>query len=200
MKLSMVERILRIAKEKPVLRSSDLVEHGIPRRYLSRCYKAGYLHRVGRGIYVTNDAIPTELHSMAQVCRRIPNGVICLLSALQFHGLTTQLPFLVWIAIDRKSWRPTESKLPIRIIRFSKTAFEAGIETHRVEGVPVKVYTPAKTVADCFKYRNKIGLDVAIEALRDCVQQKKSTFDELWQQAGVCRVTSVMKPYMEMVS
>jgi len=200
MKLSMIEQILKIAKEIPVLRPSDLVEHGIPRRYLSRCYKEGYLHRVGRGVYVTNDAIPTELHSMAQVGRRVPKGVICLLSALQFHGLTTQLPYLVWVAIKRDAWRPKEPNLPLRIIRFSTKAFEAGIETHRIEGVPVKVYNAAKTVVDCFKYRNKIGQDIAIEALRDCLNQKKCTIDDLWNYAKICRVTNVMKPYLEMVT
>jgi predicted transcriptional regulator of viral defense system len=123
--------------------------------------------------------------------------VVCLLSALQFHDLTTQAPFQVWLAIDRKAWLPKEPRLPIRIVRFSGPALEKGIEEHIIEGVSVKVYNPAKTVADCFKYRNKIGLDVALEALRDCRRERKCTNYDLWEYAKICRVANVMKPYLE---
>jgi predicted transcriptional regulator of viral defense system len=139
----------------------------------------------------------TEFHSLEEACKRVPHGIVCLLSALRFHGLTTQAPFEVWLAIDRKARLPRLGALPLRIVRFSGRALKEGVEEHRIEGVPVKTYNPAKTVADCFKYRNKIGLDVALEALRDCRRQRKCTNDELWRYAKVCRVANVMRPYME---
>ena len=123
--------------------------------------------------------------------------MVCLLSALRFHNLTTQIPHQVWFAIHYKARLPKEPRLPIKIVRFSGPALETCIENHSIEGVPVKVYNPAKTVADCFKYRNKIGLDVALEALRECRRQRKCTNDQLWQYAKVCRVAKVMKPYLE---
>ena len=197
--VSHAEKVMKIAQDSGVLRPRDLDAYGIPRKYLNRLYHQGRLRRVGRGLYVHPDAEPTENHSFAQVCKRVPSGVVCLLSALRFHGLTTQMPFEVWLAIDRKAWRPNEPRLPIRIIRFSGRALKSGIENHRIEGVPVKVYNPAKTVADCFKYRNKIGLDVAVEALRDCRRQRKCTNDDLWHYAKICRVANVMRPYLEAV-
>src|SRR5262249_46839841 len=124
-------------------------------------------------------------------------GVVCLLSALQFHGLTTQLPAEVWLALERGTRRPKEEQLPLRVVFFSGPAFSHGVEEHEVEGVPIKVYSPAKTVADCFKYRNKIGLDVALEALRECWRQKRCTMDDLWRSARVCRVANVIRPYLE---
>jgi predicted transcriptional regulator of viral defense system len=119
------------------------------------------------------------------------------LSALRFHELTTQAPFEVWLAIDEKARLPKVDYPPIRIVRFSGKSLEFGIQEHRIEGVAVRVYSPAKTIADCFKYRNKIGLDVALEALRDCWQERRATTDELWAAAKVCRVANVMRPYME---
>lgn len=192
-----VKRVLKIAAEAGVLRPRDLDNHGIPRRYLSMLCRQGLLSRTGRGLYVLADADTTENRTLAEVCKRVPAGVICLLSALRFHNLTTQMPFQVWLAIDRKARLPKEPMLPIRIVRFSGPALETGIEEHQVEGVRVKVYSPAKTVADCFKYRNKIGRDVALEALRDCRSQRKCSNDELWRYAKVCRVANVMKPYLE---
>ena len=126
--------------------------------------------------------------------------MICLLSALRFHGLTTQNPAEVWLAIDRKARAPREPELPLRIVRFSGAARTAGVETHRIDGVAVPVYGVAKTVADCFKYRRKIGTDVALEALRDCWRSGSCSMDELWRYAAVCRVTNVMRPYLESVT
>jgi len=199
MKFDTVKKIIKIAKKAGVLRPRDLDTHGIPRKYLSTVYHMGLMDQVGRGLYVSKDIDPTEKHSLVHVCKRMPNAVVCLLSALQFHDLTTQLPSGIWIAIDRKARFPKESRLPMRVVRFSGEALDAGIEDHRIEGVLVKVYNPAKTVADCFKYRNKIGLDVAIEALRDCRRKRKCTIDELWRYATICRVSNVMKPYLEAV-
>jgi predicted transcriptional regulator of viral defense system len=139
----------------------------------------------------------TEHHGLAEAAKVVPRGVVCLLSALRFHELTTQSPFEVWLAIDRKAHKPISSQAPLRIVRFSGEALSAGVEEHRIEGVRVKIYCPAKTVADCFKYRNKIGLDVAVEALRDCLRKRRVTIDEIWKYARICRVARVMRPYLE---
>jgi predicted transcriptional regulator of viral defense system len=136
-------------------------------------------------------------YTVAEAAKRSPQAVVCLLSALRFHGLTTQAPFEVWLAIENKAWRPRVEDLPLRFVYFSGKAYEAGIETYNIEGVSVKVYNPAKSVADCFKYRSKIGLDVAVEALRDCLRVRKCSVDNLWRYAEICRVANVMRPYME---
>jgi predicted transcriptional regulator of viral defense system len=132
-----------------------------------------------------------------EVAKRVPKAVACLLTALRFHELTTQAPFEVWIALPRGAWRPRLEYPQLRVLRFSGASLAEGIETHVIQGVPVKVYNPAKTVADCFKYRNKFGLDVALEALRECWREKKTTIDELNRYAEVCRVRNVMRPYLE---
>lgn len=190
-------QILAMVQQAGVLRPRDLDAHGIPRVYLSRLCERGYLQRVGRGLYVLPYADISEHHTLAEACKRVPHSVVCLLSALRFHGLTTQSPFEVWLAIGSKVWRPQVDYPRLRFVRFSARALEAGVEEHAVEGVIVRVYSPAKTVADCFKYRNKIGVDVAVEALRDCRRQRRCTNDELWHYAKICRVANVMRPYME---
>ena len=143
------------------------------------------------------NAEPTEHHALAEACKRVPHGVICLLSALRFHNLTTQLPHETWMAIPGTARQPKVDQPAMRFHRFSGPALADGIETHEIEGVQVKVYNPAKTVVDCFKYRNKIGLDIAIEALKDYIYQHKATPDALWHYAKTCRMTRVMQPYME---
>ena len=143
------------------------------------------------------DADLGEKHNLAQAGKRVPRGGICLLSALRFHGLTTQNPFEVWIAIDQKARRPAVSYPPLRIIHLSGKAFSSGIESHRIEGINVRVYSAAKSVADCFKFRNKIGIDVALEALRDYRRKHRSGMDELLRYAKLARVTRVMQPYLE---
>ena len=199
MKSTTTERLMRFVRAKGIVRASDLTALGIPRSYLTRLVEDGRLQRISRGLYAATDSNPTANRTLAEVCKRVPGGVICLLSALRFNDLTTQLPSQVWMAIDIKARHPREHILPIRITRFSGRALTEGIETHRIEGVPVRVYCPAKTIADCFKYRNKIGLDVAIEALRDGLQKRKCTVDELWHYAHVCRVTNVLRPYLEAI-
>ena len=143
------------------------------------------------------DADPTEHHTLAEVCKRVPAGVVCLASALQFNGITTQMPRQVWLALGKSARRPNAPGLPIRVVHVSGSALTEGVEEHDVEGVPIKVYSPAKTVADCFKFRNQIGLDVALEALRDCRREHKCSYDDLWHYAKVCRQTKVMRPYLE---
>jgi predicted transcriptional regulator of viral defense system len=135
-----------------------------------------------------------------EVTRRVPHGVICLLSALRFHDLTTQDPFDVWVAIENKARRPEPEALSLRVVYMSGEAFTEGVETHEVEGVTVRVYSAPKTVADCFKYRNRVGLDVAIEALKDYRRSTGFNADALWHFAKVCRVATVMRPYLEAVA
>jgi len=180
-----------------MLRPRDLDSYGIPRAYLSRLLEAGRLEKVARGIYVLPSANVTEHRTLAEASKKIPKGVICLLTALRFHELTTQAPSRIWIAIGEKAWRPRMEYPPLRVVRFSKASLEEGVEVHELEGVPVQIFNPAKTVADCFKYRNKIGLDVALEALRECWKQRRGTMNEYWHYAEVCRVRNVMKPYLE---
>lgn len=199
MTIAKKERILQLLNEMGVLRPRDLEVIGISGVYLNKLYAEGVLERPSRGLYVLADAEPSENRTIAEASKRVPRGVVCLLSALRFHELTTQSPFEVWLAIGEKARRPKIDYPPLRIVRFSGDALAFGIEEHKVEGVDVRVYSPAKTVADCFKYRNKIGLDVAIEALRDCLRQRKATMDELWDAAKVCRMSKVMRPYLEAV-
>jgi predicted transcriptional regulator of viral defense system len=189
------DRVAELARHAGIFRSRDL--RGIPRQYLRLAEAQGKVTRVARGLYVATDADVTEHHDLALAAKRVPRGVVCLLSALRFHELTTQIPHEVWLAIDTKARLPKLEYPPLRIVRFSGAALTYGAPAHVIEGVTVRVATPAKTVADCFKYRNKIGLDVALEALRDCYREHKASLDEIWQAAKVCRVTNVIRPYME---
>lgn len=200
MKEQTIQKIIDIVKKNGIIRPLDMDGYNIPKEYLSRMYRQGLLAKAGRGLYLHPDVEPTEKRTLAEIGKKVPLGVVCLISALQYHELTTQIPSLVWLAIDRKARRPNEPRLPIKIVRFSGEALTKGIEEHQIEGVSIKVYNPAKTVADCFKYRNKIGLDVAIEALRDCLQQRKCSNDDLYRYAGICRVWNVMRPYLEAMS
>ena len=180
-----------------VLRGRELARQGISRQRVQRLMERGELVRIGRGLYSLPDAPMTENHTLAQVCARVPQGVICLVSALQFHQLTTQNPWQVWLLIERQARAPHLDYPPLRVLRAGGEAFTAGIEAHVIEGVPVRVTCVAKTVVDCFKYRNKVGLDVALEALRDAWHKRKITMDEIWHYAGICRVANVMRPYLE---
>jgi predicted transcriptional regulator of viral defense system len=193
-----VERALALAKEHGVLRPRDLEKQGIPRRYAYALALTGQLRRVGRGLYVHPDNPLTENHSFALVGKRSPDAVVCLLSALRFHELTTQLPSETWVAVHPKARPPQMPEIPLRVVRFSGQALTAGVEDHILEGVTVHITGPAKTVADCFKYRNKIGRDVAVEALRDALKQRKATVQELNHFAHVCRVARTMRPYLEL--
>jgi predicted transcriptional regulator of viral defense system len=192
---TVTERVAELARQAGIFRSRDL--GGISRQYLRLAEEQGKVTRVARGLYMASDANVTEHHDLALAAKRVPHGVVCLLSALRFHELTTQMPFEVWLAIDPKARLPKTEYPPLRIVRFSRTALTHGAAPHIIEGVTVRITTPAKTVADCFKYRNKIGLDVALEALRDCCRERKATLDEIWEAAKVCRVANVIRPYME---
>ena len=199
MERSKSAQVIMLAKKRGLLRSRDLQEFSIPREYLRRLTASGHLEKLDRGLYALPGAEVSETHSLAEVAKRFPSGVICLLSALRFHEITTQNPFQVWMAVGVDARAPKSAGVPIRIVRFSGCALTSFIEEHFVDGVPVKVYSPAKTIADCFKYRNKIGLDVSIEALKDVWQQRKATIDEIWAAAKVCRVTTIIRPYLEAI-
>ncbi|MGI8783636.1 MAG: type IV toxin-antitoxin system AbiEi family antitoxin domain-containing protein [Acidobacteriota bacterium] len=191
------EKLLDLVHRRHIVRPRDLAAVGIPRNYLGRLVHRGQLQRVERGLYTASTVTPSEHMSLLEVSHKVPKAVICLLSALRFHEIGTQAPFEVWIALDGKAWSPKVSYPPVRIVRLSRQALRFGVGKHRVGGGTIRVFTPAKTVADCFKFRHKIGTDVAIEALRDCYRQKKTSMEELWAAAKVCRVANVMKPYME---
>jgi len=195
MSQSPANQLAELARQAGVFRSRDL--GGIPRQYLRLAQEQGKLTRVARGLYVATDADVTENHDLALAAKRVAHGVVCLLSALRFHELTTQMPFEVWLAIDPKARLPKTEYPPLRIVRFSGAALTYGTAPYTIEGVTVRITSAAKTVADCFKYRNKIGLDVALEALRDCYREQKASLDEIWQAAKVCRVANVIRPYME---
>jgi len=191
------QQIPHLAHREGGLSTREVVAEGIHRQVLTRMVREGELERVNRGLYRVPDQPVTEHHGLVLAAAAVPHGVICLLSALGFHGIGTQLPPEVWIAIDRRARRPALRYPPLRVVRFTGEALTAAVESHRVEGRDVHVYSLAKTVADCFKYRNKIGLDVALEALREGWRERRISMDELDYFARICRVERVMRPYIE---
>jgi len=192
------QRLQSAFQSASVRRPRDLAHHGINRVQLQAAVASGFVQRAGRGLYLLPDSADvTEKHTLAEVSQRIPKGTFCLLTALRFHELTTQNPPEIWVALAPSAWRPRLDTVKVRIVHFSGPALEEGMEQRQVEGISVKVYNPAKTVADCFKFRHKIGLDVALEALREAWRGRRCTSRELWKYAGICRVANVMRPYLE---
>lgn len=191
------QQLLDLVRRQGVIRPRDLSAHGIAREYLVRLHEQGLLARPARGIYVMANAEASEHQSLVEACKRVPHGVVCLLSALRYHRFTTQAPFEVWLAIGSTARTPKCVYPPLRIVRYSKAALSIGVEDHVIQGVKVRVTAPAWTVADCFKFRNKIGLDVAMEALRECWRGKRATMDELHRAAQTRRMANVMRPYLE---
>jgi predicted transcriptional regulator of viral defense system len=200
MKSSQSEKILHLAQTQSTIRTRDAIELGIHPEYLRRLVEQGLLFKSGRGMYTYIDAEITEHHSLTIASQRVEHGVICLLSALQFHGIGTQAPFEVWMAIDVHARRPNSDVLSLHPIYMSGLALTMGIETHTLEGTPVRIFNLPKTIVDCFKYRHKIGLDVALEALRDSWESRRCSMDELWEYAKICRMSKVMRPYLEYLS
>jgi predicted transcriptional regulator of viral defense system len=193
------QRVLDLARQKGLLRPSDLQGAGIPRVVLARLTAKGQLEKVGRGLYSLPDAPSSENESLAAIAVKVPQAVFCLLTALQFHELTTQLPRQIWIAMPRGSHVPKIDYPPVKMVQFSGEAYAQGVEIHERDQVKLRVYGVAKTIADCFKHRNKIGLDVALEALKDARARKQVSADALWHYAKLCRVANVMRPYLEAV-
>ncbi len=194
------DRALRLIEEKGLTRPRDLQGHGITRAHLSRLVDQGLILRQARGVYVAARHALTAEHTLAQVAKRVPDAVFCLLTALRFHGLTTQSPSEVWIALPEKARRPRLEYPRLRVARFSGAALTEGIEQRRIEGVTLRITSPSKTVADCFKYRNKVGVDVAVEALRDFSRKHRGRATELARFARVCRVSRVMQPYLDAIA
>ncbi len=180
-----------------MVRARDLQATGLTRQDLYRLRDRGLLQQVGRGLFRAPEAPPSPHQALAEVCARVPQGVICLLSALRVHEIGTQLPGEVWVALPRGAWQPRVNEWAVRFCRFGGAAYSEGIERRFADGVEIRVYSVAKTVVDCFKYRNKIGLDVALEALRAARRKKACTYDQLWACARVCRVRHIMLPYLE---
>lgn len=193
-------RILQIARKNRLFRLSEATQAGIHPEAVRRLTSRGQLARIGRGLYSLPSPKPTEHHTLAEVTKRVPNGIVCLLTALRFHGLGTQNPREVWLAVDRRAGIPKIDFTPVRIFRISGAALSAGIGEHNVDGVHVLITSPARTVVDCFKFRNKIGIDVAVEALKDYRRLRKGTVDALWQQADQLRMSKVIRPYWDAMS
>jgi predicted transcriptional regulator of viral defense system len=194
---SKMKKLLEMLARQHIVRPRDLQRARIPRNYLSRLVRRGEVQKLDRGTYTAGKVPASEHITLLETNKKIPKGVICLLSALSFHQIGTQLPHEVWIAIDVKAWTPRITSPTVRIMRFSGAALHFGVQERQVMGGKIRVFSPAKTVADCFKFRNKIGLDVAIEALRECFREKKASIRDLFEAAKVCRVERVMRPYLE---
>ena len=180
-----------------LVRLRDLAAEGISAETVGRLVREGLAIRQARGLYQAADAPIDARHTLAEAATLAPKAVICLSSALQFHDLTLQRPSAVWMAIDRTGWKPTASYPPMRFVRFSRPLLSEGVERHQIEGVPVAVFDPAKSVVDCFRYRNKTGLDLALEGLREGLQRRTFTIDQLTNYASNARVWTVMRPYVE---
>ena len=183
-----------------MLRARDLLEQGLPTIVLTRLVSAGKLERIARGVYSLPNQSISEHHSLAEAAIRVPRGVICLLSALRVHDIGTQAPFEVWMAIPHHMLPPRLDQPALRVVSMSGKSLTEGIDEMTFDGVNVHVFNPAKTIADCFKFRNKIGLDVALEALREGWHQRKVTMDDLWRYATINRVANVMRPYLEAIT
>ena len=193
------KRLTAYSRSKPILQPRDFARLRIHPQEISRLVSKGELIRVGRGRYVMPRAEHSENLGLALVAAAVPRSVVCLLSSLRFHGIGTQAPREIWIAVEQGAARPRPDYPPVRVTLVSGSSFSFGVERHHIDGVPVRIYSPAKSVADCFKFRNKIGLDVAIEALREALRAKRCTREELWAAGKVCRVTAVIRPYMEAI-
>lgn len=195
-----MERLMALARKGDLIRPRELEAHGIARTYLQLAVRRGMLKRIRRGLYMEPKVDITEHFTLSTVAKHAPKAVFCLLTALRFHNIGTQNPPEVWLAIDGKAHKPVLDYPRIRVVRFSGRAMTEGVEDHKVGNTVIRVTNPAKTVADCFKYRNKVGLDVALEASRECRRERKCSADTLWKYAKICRVANVMRPYLEAMS
>lgn len=193
------DQVVRLAREKGILRIRDVRNAGLHPETVRRMCQQGVLEKAGSGLYRLADADITMHHTFALASKKAPQGVVCLLSALLFHEISTQLPHQVWMAFPRTARAPKLEYPRLRVVRFSQASLDAGIEVHYIENVRVQVTVPAKTIADCFKFRNKIGLEAALDALRDGIQDRKCTRDDVWHYARINRVGSVIEPFLEAI-
>lgn len=198
-KISQRDRAVELLKERGAMRRIELSDAGVHPETLSRLVEEGILTRVSRGLYQLTDADITAPHDLAEVAKRVPKGVICLISALQFHELTLQTPSRVWVAISPKARKPKIEYPPTRIVRFGDRALSLGVQTHAIDGVPTPIFDPAKTVVDCFRFRKLVGFDVALEGLHNVVKSGKAKPAEIVQYARDTRIWSVLRPYLETV-
>lgn len=189
--------ILETLREQGLVRPRDLEGLGVQRGYLRQLVEKGKAERLARGLYEIVDAEVTEHHLLAAVAKRVPRGIVCLISALAYHGIGTQSPHEVWMAIDRKARKPELGDLPVQFVRFSGAMLSYGVKRLTIEGIPTRITSPARTVVDCFRYRNRLGLEVAMEALRDALRSRLATVDEVRRAAEVCRAATVIRPYLE---
>ena len=187
----------QLLTQRALLRPKDAISGGYSRMYLAQLAKRGELRKIGRGLYASPLRKESEVSGLAEVGMKYPRAVICLISALSLHGLTTQTPHEVWLAVGSKERAPKVDYPPIRVVRFGGETLSEGAEVKLIEGVPVQITNVPKTIADCFKFRNKIGLDVALEALKEAWRDRRVSMDDLWHYAQLCRVQNVMRPYLE---
>lgn len=192
-------RALDLIRQAGLIRPRELAAHGICATYLNRLLAEGHLERPARGLYRLQQSSVTAERPIAELAKRVPRGVVCLLSALQLHGMTTQMPTEIWMAIGPRDRIPKIDYPPVRMIRYSGSARSHDIQKRLIEGVEIQVYSPAKTVADCFKFRNLVGLNIALEALRSAIWEHKATMDQIHASARACRMVNVMRPYMESI-
>jgi len=193
------EHALDLLKAKGMLRLKDFINKNIEPVTLARLVRDGQVVRPARGLYQLPNTPVDAAHVLAEAATLVPKGIVCLVSALQYHGLTLQMPSTIWMAIGRTAWKPTISYPPIRFVRFSGWAITDGIERYAIQSRKVSITNPARTIVDCFRYRNKIGIDIAMEGLRAGIRQKKCKPDELWQYGKKARIWTIMRPYVEMV-
>lgn len=190
-------KALNLLGSRAMMRQKDFAAHGIDPETLARLVREGVVVRPVRGLYQLAEGPADARRTLVEAAALVPKGVICLVSALQFHGLTLQMPSCVWMAIERTAWRPRIDYPPLRFVRFTPAALSEGVERHHIEGIEVAITDPARTIVDCFRYRTKVGVDVALEGLREGLQQRKATTDQLWHYAAKSRIWSIMKPYVE---
>lgn len=198
---SKIERAGDVARRLGLFRAEEFVQAGFPHEYIRRLLERGAIRQLSRGLYASGTFEGDQNQSLVEATKRFPKGVVCLMSALRFHEIGTQSPFQVWLALPSDVSQPrTAEELSIRFCKFSTATYSFGVESHNLPGGRIRVYTPAKTVADCFKYRNKFGVDVAVEAMKDGWKQRKFTLADLAEAAAVCRVRKVVQPYLEMLA
>ncbi|KTD61863.1 type IV toxin-antitoxin system AbiEi family antitoxin domain-containing protein [Legionella spiritensis] len=193
------QTVLNMVREKGIIKISELTKKGITRATVSRLVSENKLEKIATGLYCLPETEFSEKESLVILASRVPQAVFCLLTALQIHELTTQLPRKVWIAMPRGSHTPKIDYPPVKMIQYSKEVYEEGIETIESDNIKLRVYNSAKTIADCFKHRTTIGIDVAIEALKEAYSKNKVSMDELWHYAKICRVANIMRPYLEAI-